>query len=253
MILIVGRYFEQAAFIAGIQTQVIALCIALPKSGLSRTANVFAFVGLFLDVIGTATGVAHSLVLQHKIKEITTLQSINSRLTKEAVDIGNQSDESQLEEFKQKFDRFARVMNNRYPPRDEILRFGLLALPINTAWVPAFVQDQIGLASSILNLVQAAQPRSGNSGPSGHLAPVATMVFGIVFLGISVLLVAVGLPSLSKEVWIACTVTVVLLTGGMILPGVYYLNVEKMETKLLINSSSRSCEHDRTWERSRAG
>jgi len=249
MILIVGRYFEQAAFIAGIQTQVIALCIALPKSGLSRTANVFAFVGLFLDVVGTATGVAHSLVLQHKIKEITTLQSINSTLKKEAVDLDNQINE----ESKQKFDRFARVMNNRYPPRDEILRFGLLALPINTAWVPAFVQDQIGLASSILNLVQAAQPRSGNSGPSGHLAPVATMVFGIVFLGISVLLVAVGLPSLSKEVWIACTVTVVLLTGGMILPGVYYLNVEKMETKLLINSSSRSCEHDRTWERSRAG
>jgi len=62
-----------------------------------------------------------------------------------------------------------------------------------------------------------------------------------VSLGISVLLVAVGLLSLSKQVWIAlCTVTVVLLTRGIILPGVYYLNVEKMETKLLINSELRT-------------
>lgn len=183
----------------------------------------FAFVGLFLDVIGTASGVAHSLVIQHKIKETTTLQGVNYRLAKEAVDIINQidkSDRQQLEEFKLRFDRFAEVMDNRYPSHDEIVKsvhFLPTPLPLkNLAWVPSFFKYQSRLASAIVNLVEA---RSDISSPSENLAPVITMVFGIIFLIVSVLLVAVGLPSLSEEVWIACTITVILLTGGMIPAG----------------------------------
>lgn len=56
------------AFIAGVQTQVIALASTNDHDTLGRVTNWFAFVGLTLDLIGTSAGVARALLLQAAIR-----------------------------------------------------------------------------------------------------------------------------------------------------------------------------------------
>ena len=69
----------QAAFIAGVQSQIIPL-----RSKIGQSTNAIALVGLLLDVTGASLGIIHAIVLQQRIKENTDLFSavtqINTKL-----------------------------------------------------------------------------------------------------------------------------------------------------------------------------
>ncbi|KAJ8469926.1 hypothetical protein ONZ45_g16725 [Pleurotus djamor] len=55
------------AFIAGVQTSILAVARTLSPSTVQRATIWFAYVGLTLDVLGTSTGVFRSLILQRAI------------------------------------------------------------------------------------------------------------------------------------------------------------------------------------------
>jgi len=67
------KYAEQAAFIAGVQAQVITFTIALPHSALQRAANFFAFLGLVFEIAGTFIGAIHSILIQRRSKNKSLL------------------------------------------------------------------------------------------------------------------------------------------------------------------------------------
>ncbi|KAI0300518.1 hypothetical protein B0F90DRAFT_1723572 [Multifurca ochricompacta] len=61
------------AFIAGVQAQMISVIYGSNHNPLGRATNWFGFVGLTLDLIGTSTGVARALLLQHTIRRTHNL------------------------------------------------------------------------------------------------------------------------------------------------------------------------------------
>jgi zinc transporter ZupT len=73
----------QAAFIAGVQSQIISFTMNLPQSSMGKATNSIAFVGLLLDVIGTFLGVIHAIVLQRRIKENTSLLNAMTQIIRE--------------------------------------------------------------------------------------------------------------------------------------------------------------------------
>ncbi|KDR78737.1 hypothetical protein GALMADRAFT_154675 [Galerina marginata CBS 339.88] len=64
----VNALITVAAFIAGVQAQVISFTIPLPRDVLGRTTNFFAVVGLILDIAGTFLGVIHALLIQRRMR-----------------------------------------------------------------------------------------------------------------------------------------------------------------------------------------
>lgn len=62
----------QAAFIAGVQAQVMTFIIPLPRSALQRTANLFAFLGLVFEIAGTFLGRSFDSPSETKQKQITS-------------------------------------------------------------------------------------------------------------------------------------------------------------------------------------
>ena len=74
----------KAAFIAGVQAQIIAFTLGLAPSGLKKRANFFAFLGLILEISGTFLGAIHSILLQRRSKDNT---DSHNRITQFKADV----------------------------------------------------------------------------------------------------------------------------------------------------------------------
>ncbi|PPR03066.1 hypothetical protein CVT26_004564 [Gymnopilus dilepis] len=64
-----------AAFIAGVQAQVLAISINLPGSVLARITNILGFIGLVFEISGTSLGAIHAVFLQRRVR--SGLRSVN--------------------------------------------------------------------------------------------------------------------------------------------------------------------------------
>jgi hypothetical protein len=74
----------KAAFIAGVQAQIIAFTLGLEPSRLKKEANFFAFLGLILEIAGTFLGAIHSILLQRRSKGNT---DSHNRITQFKADV----------------------------------------------------------------------------------------------------------------------------------------------------------------------
>jgi hypothetical protein len=213
-------YLFQAAFIAGIQAQIITFTLTLPSdSTVGRISNVFAFVGLMLDVIGTFLGVIHAVLLQRRIQDNTLLLNATT-LIKTDVEAGVsrvESDDSpqvstggqigkkeqpQVGVQSQRVRQFVLDMQAHFPSRSDTTGFenafavlsGLAIQPLEITNFVSTVKTRFSILGTLFTF--------GNT-------PLISMGFGVACLIVSTILFAANSTSLLREVWIACVAVLV--------------------------------------------
>ncbi|KAI0048064.1 hypothetical protein FA95DRAFT_1659286 [Auriscalpium vulgare] len=78
------------AFIAGVQAQILSFTGGSNATALKAAANWFGFVGLTLDIIGAAAGVAHTIILQASMRQSQAMvQEVTARIAQTKDDVRN--------------------------------------------------------------------------------------------------------------------------------------------------------------------
>ena len=195
---------------------------------MGRISNVFAFVGLILDVIGTFLGVIHAVLLQRRIQDNTLLlhtttqiktdvegglsriESNNSPEVSPGGQIGNRE---QPGVQSQHVRRFMSDMQTHFPLRSDTTglenAFAVLSgvatiqpLEISTNFVST-VKTRFSILGTLLTF--------GNT-------PLISMGLGVACLIISTILFAAKSTSLLREVWISCVAVLVGIICLSLLP-----------------------------------
>jgi len=206
-----------AAFIAGVQAQIISFTLPLPRTTIGRVANFFAFLGLILDIIGTYFGVLQVIYLQQGINDdlivLSTITIIKNdanfaELVSNADPVrvshseGPGLDGNGYTERRKKMLEFVQIMQRRFSmPRDS-------GIPLMFQQSPAVTLP-----------VKCAD--------FGEI-PLGSMGLGVICLIIATVLLSAQV--LAKEVWISCTSV---LVGVGILSNLPALMREFREARVL--------------------
>ncbi|KIJ33713.1 hypothetical protein M422DRAFT_264331 [Sphaerobolus stellatus SS14] len=185
-----------AAFIAGIQSQIIGYTLDKNDTKIQMVTNVFGFVGLVLDILGASSGVIHAVILKKSISEAQvpdTLFSDNERLPLSDTAAANQELVEQLHKEiheRKKFWRHRRMLP--FVPRDpEFQNHLVLLFPTDGRW------RWIRYVLSIAGILTRGQ------------STIGAIQYGVIFLLISVLCFA-GY-SQPRTVWITCLVVTLVI------------------------------------------
>jgi len=218
----------QAAFIAGIQAQIITFTLTLPAdSTVGRISNVFAFVGLMLDVIGTFLGVIHAVLLQRRIQDNTLLLNTTTHI-KTDVEAGSriESDNSpqgspggqignreQPGVQSQRLRQFVANMQSRFPSSD-------ITSSLENAFAVfsgVVIIQPLEISPNFVSTVKKRFSILGTLFTFGN-TPLISMGLGVACLIVSTILFAANSTSLLREVWIACVAVLVGVVCLSLLP-----------------------------------
>jgi hypothetical protein len=176
-----------------------------------RISNVFAFVGLMLDVIGTSLGVIHAVLLQRRIQDNTLLLNTTTQI-KTVVEGGLSRDNSpEVSQQPQHVPRFMTDMQAHFRSRSVTTGFenafavlsGLAIRPLEITNFVSTVKTRFSILGTLLTF--------GNT-------PLISMGLGVVCLIISTILFAANSTSLLREVWISCVAVLVGIICLSLLP-----------------------------------
>ena len=214
----------QAAFIAGVQSQVVSFSMGLPQSQIANATNALGFVGLLLDVIGTFLGVIHAIVLQRRIKENTAVLHAMTQITTSMKAIqkfnGTSSDkltEEQLREI------------DPDDPEEQVRRAQQILEVLQHRFEKSNVSSApLNHAMGLLRSVAVAKPGIGMQGVQlvtlirslfglGH-TPLVAMGLGVLSLVVSVVMFAAESTALSSVVWLSCVGVLAAVIGLSLLP-----------------------------------
>jgi len=224
----VNALIAVAAFIAGVQGQIIFFSLSLDQTMLGRATNVLGFVGLVLDVIGTFLGVIHAIILQRRIKgntavlsAITQTTNILQAIQKHRDDATPSPDKISQEQLRdigiedpddqfQRAQQLLRSLKDHFRTRNVLGPFGL-AETVRKAVVltnPAFTIQPITetMIKSLFGLGRA---------------PLFAMGLGVLSLIASTIMYAAESAFLTSEVWVACVAVLGAFLGLSLLPVTY--------------------------------
>ena len=170
---------------------------------MGRISNVFAFVGLILDVVGTSLGVIHAVLLQRRIQDNTLLLNTTTQILSR-----NGPDDSLHQS--QHVRKFMEDMQAHFPSKSDTTGFenafavlsGLAIQPLDITKF-ATVKTRFSILGTLLTF--------GNT-------PLISMGLGVACLIISTILFAANSTSLLREVWISCVAVLVGIICLSLLP-----------------------------------
>ncbi|KAI0050393.1 hypothetical protein FA95DRAFT_622902 [Auriscalpium vulgare] len=207
------------AFIAGVQAQLLAATSNSNDSPLEVATNWFGFFGLTLDIIGTSTGVAHTIMLQASIRQskamvlqLTTRidqakQEIHSLLTKRKLIRPDPQSEANLAMTLRGIYVIASTLitadtNGVFGHKADHLVLNSLEHPGKTGAIPSFVSRVMtSYAGILVTLTGVSGVASSELWVFGQI-PVAAMGFGAFMLLLSVLCYAT--QTQPRGIWICC-------------------------------------------------
>ncbi|KDR66725.1 hypothetical protein GALMADRAFT_147613 [Galerina marginata CBS 339.88] len=182
-----------AAFIGGVQSQIISSTLDDNKTPLEIAINFFAFLGLVLDVVGTFLGVLTIILLRSVIKYQLTLVESATKVQLVLEELDKPSDTEKIGKMTAKIKEFfdGNPSFRRSVPRDYRDKINDLPLAPNNS--PRFISRILtGVLSILSSLILF------NMG----IIPLLTMGLGIICLLASTTLLAA--QKLPVGIWATC-------------------------------------------------
>jgi hypothetical protein len=178
---------------------------------LEVAANVFGFVGLVLDILGTSFGVVHTLALQRSIRRMPELQ--HSRSDEYLIDTIGKLHTSAAEK-KRVVETLEEIMTER--KKFWVFRRHSVDAPVSQSFRnhldQLFLGDEATAVSQLLHWFSKAGVEQ--SALTLGEDPMYAMGGGVVCLLLSVLILAAY--SQPRSVWLACIVVTVLVASSMV-------------------------------------
>ena len=211
--------FAQAAFIAGVQGQILTICfnVNLTNGAGKKRATICAFVGLLLDILGASIGVIHTLLLKQRVNDNAQILSliVASKAEVEFCTLNtNQATGEDIVEVKipkdgvpdrtrQKIKDFANKMDDRFHlNRDRLSdNFDRVTDILNYSSGPFEVISALMTVRFWFTTLMVSQKTSS--------VPLAAMGLGVGCLLLSVIFLAEGIAGSTSGEFIACVVAVI--------------------------------------------
>ncbi len=209
--------FEQAAFIAGVQGQILTICVNVnvTNGAGKKRATICAFVGLLLDVLGASIGVVHTLLLKQRVNDNAQILSLIAAFRDEAnlftLNTNQETGENIVEVRiatdgspdgrRQKIEDFSKKMEDR---------FHLNRLSNNFDRVT----DILDYSSGPFEVISAMMTvrfwfTTMMVSPKTSSIPLAAMGLGVCCLLLSVIFLAEGIAGRTSGEFFACVVAVI--------------------------------------------
>jgi len=195
--------FSQAAFIAGVQAQVISFTLALERNTMGKNTNIIAFVGLSLDIIGTYMGLMHISMLRSRIRRNTVDLDAMTRSLR-AFQNNTSRDEKTPYQLRGADDpERAQLPPDHHLPENEVRELEKLYEDLDDRFTnrEGRIADYYGRVTFTPLEFLRAFLRLGR-------IPAAALEFGLVALGVSIIMFASASTTLPSAVWVSCVAVV---------------------------------------------
>ena len=209
--------FAQAAFIAGVQGQILTICVNVnvTNGAGKKRATICAFVGLLLDILGASIGVVHTLLLKQRVNDNAQILSLITAFKDEA-DLftlnTNQETGADIVEVKiakdgspdgrrQNIENFAKKMKGRFDPDRLPENFDRVTNILDYSSGPFEVISALMTVRFWFTTLMVSQKTSS--------VPLAAMGLGVGCLLLSVIFLAEGIAGSTSGEFIACVVAVI--------------------------------------------
>jgi len=207
--------FAQAAFIAGVQGQILTICVNVnvTHGAGKKRATICAFVGLLLDILGASIGVVHTLLLKQRVNDNAQILSLIAAFTDEADFFTlntNQATGADIVEVKtkdgvpdrrrQKIEDFANKMEGRFHLNRLSDNFDRVTNILDYSSGPFEVISALMTVRFWFTTLMVSQKTSS--------VPLAAMGLGVGCLLLSVIFLAEGIAGSTSGEFIACVVAV---------------------------------------------
>ncbi|RDB20756.1 hypothetical protein Hypma_012301 [Hypsizygus marmoreus] len=190
-----------SAFIAGVQAQMISITYTSNATPLETATNVFAFLGLTLDIIGTSTGVLRTVLLQHTIRRTERVRESLDQLRARIEQLKGREGEATVDTVQQ-ITEVVEIQNSIRSEFQTVRDLSSIVALESAQWI-----DDTSMATAfstvmivprlVLYIVRSPQAVANQ-------LPLTSMGGGILCLLVSILLFAAG--SQPTGVWTACVV-----------------------------------------------
>jgi hypothetical protein len=208
--------FAQAAFIAGVQGQILTICVNVnvTNGAGKKRATICAFVGLLLDILGASIGVVHTLLLKQRVNDNAQILSLITAFKDEAdlfaLNINQETGENIVEVKiakdglpdgrRQKIEDLSKKMDGRFHLNRVSENYDRVTNILDYSSGPFEVISALMTVRFWFTTLMVSQKTSS--------VPLAAMGLGVGCLLLSVIFLAEGIAGPTSGEFLACVVAV---------------------------------------------